>query len=181
MDGNGKRVLVVDDHADVRRVLSLILKSAGYNVREAYDGMEAVGEIKKQRYDAVLTDYLMPRMNGRQLMEACRTLCPTTPVIFMSGEFSDPAELLPREVARECAYACLSKPLDARLLLYVVRNAVEHIGFSERCAEDLRDRAIPIVSSMPESRRSVGLESADITPAKFGPDQPDVIRWPPSS
>ncbi|MGQ0810582.1 MAG: response regulator [Nitrospiraceae bacterium] len=138
MDGYGKRVLVVDDNADVRRVVSLLLQSAQYNVFEAGDGLEAVEEIKRRRYDAVLTDYHMPRMDGRQLLASCRTISPTTPVIFVSSEFVDSGETHP-EGSPEEAYACLSKPFDARLLLYVVRNAVEQPAMPSPQFENVQD------------------------------------------
>ncbi|HEU4506378.1 MAG TPA: response regulator [Nitrospira sp.] len=64
MDGYGKRVLVAEDDDAVRTLICLILSEAGYNVYEASDGLEATESLKKRRYDALLTDYHMSKMDG---------------------------------------------------------------------------------------------------------------------
>ena len=81
MEGDGKRILVVDDNRDIRRMVSLLLMSAGYSVSEAGDGAEAVAELQKRRYEVILTDVRMPHLNGRDLLKICRDLYPLTPVI----------------------------------------------------------------------------------------------------
>jgi two-component system, chemotaxis family, chemotaxis protein CheY len=68
MEGYGRRVLVVEDDEDVRTLICTILIEAGYNVYEACDGLEAVEALKKRHYDALLTDYHMPRMDGLELL-----------------------------------------------------------------------------------------------------------------
>lgn len=124
MEGHGKRVLIVDDNRDVRHVISLLLMSAGYTVSEAGDGVEAVAELKRRRYDVILTDVRMPHMNGTELLKICRDQYPLTPVIVLSNDFHSPADSHPPVSAEDGAFACLSKPVDARLLLYAVRNAL---------------------------------------------------------
>ena len=137
MEGHGNRVLVVDDNRDVRRVVSLLLTSAGYTVSEASDGVEAVAKLKRRRYDVILTDVRMPQMDGRELLKICRDLYPLTPVIVLSSDFRSPADDNAPVSAEDGAFACLSKPVDARLLLYAVRNAVASVDSARSGASQL--------------------------------------------
>ncbi len=122
MTTNGQRVLVVDDDEDSRRVLSLLLAQAGYNVYETRDGLEAVGELKKRRYEVVITDYRMPRLDGLQLVKLGRIVWPDTPMVIVSGEQFD----FVRVAVKQGAYAFIRKPYDPSELLRVVRSAAGH-------------------------------------------------------
>jgi CheY-like chemotaxis protein len=138
MEGHGKRVLVVDDNVDVRRVVSLLLTSAGYSVSEAGNGAEAVDELKRRRHDVILTDVRTPQMDGRELLQLCRDLYPLTPVIVLSSYFKSPTQDDPPVSPKDGAFACLSKPVDARLLLYAVRNALAYVDSARSGASQLQ-------------------------------------------
>jgi len=121
VDGYGKRVLVVEDDTDVRMMICLMLSEAGYNIYESCDGLEALGELKKRRYDAVLTDYHMPKMDGLELLDLVQAMWPETPVIVASSDV-----FLTNQTGNgllEPAYAVLSKPFDSSDLLHAVRCA----------------------------------------------------------
>ena len=122
MDGYGKRVLVVEDDDDVRTLITLILTEAGYNVYEACDGLEAVDALKKRRYDVLLTDYHMPKMDGLELLDLAKAMWPELPVILATSDVllagQTPKSLL------EPAYAILEKPFDRAELLTLIRSAV---------------------------------------------------------
>jgi CheY-like chemotaxis protein len=123
MDGYGKRVLVVEDDADVRTLISMILSEAGYNVYEACDGLEAVDALKKRRYDVLLTDYHMPKMDGLELLDLTQAMWPELPVILATSDVlltgQAPSSLL------DPAYAILQKPFDRAELLMLIRSAVD--------------------------------------------------------
>ena len=128
MDGYGKRVLVVEDDDDVRMIICLMLSEAGYNVYECCDGMEALGELKKRRYDAVLTDYHMPKMDGLELLDLTQAMWPETPVIVASSDV-----LLTDQAGRGLlapAYAVLPKPFDSSKLLDAIRCATRGLAKS---------------------------------------------------
>ena len=113
MDGYGKRILVVDDDEQVRLLLSLVLAQDGYSVHTASGGQEALGEMMKRRFDAILTDVEMPRMTGLDILSYCRTASPDVPVILMSAITGDPRN----PVLEQGAFACLEKPFAADELL----------------------------------------------------------------
>src|SRR4051812_1057025 len=82
-----KSVLVVEDEDIVRRVVARRLKACTYNVLEAACGPEALALVEHHKgpLDLVITDVIMPKMNGRELVEALRNRYPNVSVLFMSG------------------------------------------------------------------------------------------------
>src|SRR5690242_4496861 len=83
-------VLVVDDEADLREIIAFDFEAAGYNVREAHNGSEALEIVKKESIDAVVSDIRMPVMGGLELLKNLRKLNsnPSPVVVFVSG-YSD--------------------------------------------------------------------------------------------
>ncbi|HEX5545171.1 MAG TPA: response regulator [Nitrospira sp.] len=84
MDGYGKRALIIDDNEDILHWTGITLMDRGYNVYTASDGFGGSEQMKKRRYDVVLVDYHMPRLNGLQFIEMCRMMWPEIPIILMS-------------------------------------------------------------------------------------------------
>jgi CheY-like chemotaxis protein len=123
MEGYGKRVLVVEDDDDVRTLISVILRETRYNVYEACDGLEAIDALKKRRYDVLLTDYHMPKMDGLELLDLTRAMWPELPVILATSDLllteQTPNSLL------EPAYAILEKPFVRAELLTLIRSAID--------------------------------------------------------
>ncbi|UVT17471.1 MAG: response regulator [Nitrospira sp.] len=119
MDGYGKRVLIIDDDQDIRFVTGMALMDAGYNVYSACDGIEGSEEMKKRRYDVVLVDYHMPRLNGLQFIQLCRAMWPATPIILMSGD----RYLTEHFDKVDGAYTCMAKPFELSKLLTLVNQA----------------------------------------------------------
>lgn len=67
-----RRVLVVDDEPNIVLSLQFLMRKAGYNVRVAHDGEEALAEMAKQRPDVVLLDVMMPKRDGYDVCETIR-------------------------------------------------------------------------------------------------------------
>ena len=82
------RILVVDDSASMRQMVSFALTSAGYSVAEAEDGQIALGQARHQKFGAVVTDVNMPNMDGISLIRALRGLPDYrfTPMLMLTTE-----------------------------------------------------------------------------------------------
>jgi two-component system cell cycle sensor histidine kinase/response regulator CckA len=123
----GVSVLVVDDEDAVRRFASRVLKREGYIVIEAQDGAEALELFENTGpppADIVVSDIVMPRLNGIELMAAISHSHPDIPVILMSGYAN--AALSDMGITAPCGI--LSKPFPAERLLAEVQRCVSHRG-----------------------------------------------------
>ena len=119
---HGKRVLVVDDDHHARFLLGALLDHAGFTVVPACDGRAALTELHKRRFDAVVTDYRMPFLNGIELLRLIQIHYPHVPVILASGSLP----LTDEPFLSDCRpFGWLRKPYDNNLLLELVRSAVE--------------------------------------------------------
>jgi PAS domain S-box-containing protein len=84
--GQGEVVLIVEDDATVRLIMSDVLKDVGYKVFAAADAREALAELQGERHiDLLLSDVVLPHINGRKLAETARSLRPGLKVLFVSG------------------------------------------------------------------------------------------------
>jgi two-component system cell cycle sensor histidine kinase/response regulator CckA len=120
--------LVVDDEAPVRRFAVRVLQHDGFRVLEAADGIEAL-ELLRSRpvtLDVVVSDIVMPRMNGVELMEALSLSHPQVPVVLMSGYASN--ELLELGIAAPCSI--VAKPFSQERLLAEVHRCAGRGGGS---------------------------------------------------
>jgi CheY-like chemotaxis protein len=79
------RVLVVDDESSMRQMLRETLERRGHIVDEAADGREALQRLTEHQPDLVITDLVMPEMEGIETIQALRRKCPTIPIIAISG------------------------------------------------------------------------------------------------
>ncbi len=126
------RVLVVDDEADVRKSVRLILTRAGYDVIEAEDGEVGVQTVKSGdnplSLDAIICDLNMPKMSGMEAIPYFRTQFPSCPVIVLTGAGTvDRATTLFKQGVVEF----LSKPIDQEKLLGAVKKAVKEGGWKD--------------------------------------------------
>jgi two-component system cell cycle sensor histidine kinase/response regulator CckA len=110
----------VDDEATVRHYAARVLERDGYNVVQASDGAEALDLVRAEKIhlDIVVSDIVMPQLNGVQLMERLSASHPHLPVILMSGYA--PAELTALGIAAPCSI--LMKPFPAERLLAEVKR-----------------------------------------------------------
>lgn len=120
----GISILVVDDETTVRRFAARVLQREGYAVVEARDGIEAL-ELLSQgtlAIEVVVSDIVMPRLNGVELMQTLAASNPDLPVILMSGYA--PAALAELGIAAPCAI--IPKPFPSDRLLEEVRRCIGH-------------------------------------------------------
>lgn len=110
-------ILVVDDDDALRLVIRRTLQSAGYRIAEAADGRQAYRELSRQRVDLVITDIIMPDVEGIELILHLRRDYPRLPILAVSGggRISPEDYLLS---ARRCgATSTLTKPFEVHELL----------------------------------------------------------------
>ncbi len=80
-----ENILIADDERDIRESLSAILESEGYSCTIAADGQEAEERLKTSNYDILITDIVMPKMDGMKLLEKAQLISPQTLVILMTA------------------------------------------------------------------------------------------------
>ena len=115
-----RTVLVIDDEAQVRSVVEQYLTEAGFEVRVAADGRQALELVQSQpRLDAIVLDLLMPVMSGFEVLSALRIMpgWATIPVVVISASTDYPAEHLGAD-------AVLQKPFTAASLTAAVERAI---------------------------------------------------------
>ena len=116
------KVLVVDDEPSIRRTLREILEFEKYQVEEAGDGVECLTKLKVGKYDVVLCDIKMPKMDGMEALERIQILSPDTPVVMISGHANIDNAV---EAVKKGAFDFISKPPDLNRLLITIRNAMD--------------------------------------------------------
>ncbi|MBD9514823.1 MULTISPECIES: response regulator [Pseudomonadaceae] len=119
----GKQILIVDDSASIRQMLSFTLKSAGYEVDEAVDGKDGLGKAQRKTYNLVFTDQNMPNMDGLTLIRSLREMAGYrgTPILMLTTESSDAMKQQGKSAG---ATGWLVKPFDPPKLLEVTRKVL---------------------------------------------------------
>jgi DNA-binding response OmpR family regulator len=112
------RILIVDDDAVIRELLAYVLKQEGYEVIEATNGAEGLQKYQAEPTDLVITDLMMPGMDGLELLKELRRVVPTPALIAISG---DQAALMQ---ARELTSHTFAKPLSIEQVLAAVQVLV---------------------------------------------------------
>lgn len=116
------RILVIDDEKSIRNTLKEILSYEGYEVTEAQDGSEGLKLAEKEKFDIILSDIKMPKMDGIEVLEKLQELSPETPVVMISGHGNIETAV---EAIRKGAFDYISKPLDLNRMLVTIRNAMD--------------------------------------------------------
>jgi len=117
------KILVVDDEEAIREVVSTLLESQGYDCSTVSNGLLAREYLKKNSVDLVLSDMVMPEMDGLTLLEWERKHDPDVPVIMVTAMHDLSTAL---EAIRRGAYDYILKPFEKDQLYLSVRRALEH-------------------------------------------------------
>src|ERR1035437_10082827 len=84
-----KHILLADDQQEVREMTALMLGMDDYVVTEAVNGQEALDLFTPDRFDLVITDYVMPRMKGDELARNIKRLAPSEPILMITGSVDE--------------------------------------------------------------------------------------------
>lgn len=138
MDDEKQTILVVDDDADLLRLITLRLSAAGYRVVTAASGGAALEEIAKLKPKLVITDLRMDGMDGMELYEEIHEIDPALPVIMLTAHGSIPDAVA---ATKRGVFSFLTKPFDSKALLEEVGKGMRLSG--SRPPVDHTDRRDP--------------------------------------
>jgi len=113
-----KRILIADDEPVMQDLMASALEIFGYKIDVVKNGLEAMDRIKRVSYDLLITDYVMPKMNGLELSRWVKSNHPTVPIIMVTG--TTPAQ----ENLKSEATALISKPFKVSKFQRVVKQTI---------------------------------------------------------
>jgi two-component system, NtrC family, response regulator AtoC len=136
-----KQVLVVDDEANLRRILAAMLQREGHDVHLAENGEAGLQTLREHHIDLVITDLKMPRMDGMELLREALRIAPDLPIVMLTahGTVDNAVEAL-----KLGAFDYLTKPFDQTEIRTVIRKALRTRDLS---AKDASVEAVPGVRS----------------------------------
>jgi DNA-binding NtrC family response regulator len=123
------KVLVVDDEANLRKVLAAMLRRDGHEVILAADGEQGLAEFTQHGADIVITDLKIPKMNGMELLRAVNTQSPDVPVIIITAHGTVDTAV---EAIKAGAFDFITKPFDQAELSAVVAKAAKTYAAAQR-------------------------------------------------
>ena len=112
-----KKVLVCDDDPAVCEIISAMLRDAGYEVQEEYDGTQALEDLREGRHEVMILDYMLGKTNGLDILQKACQVDHEVRIIMMSGYQSDD---LPKRAKELGASGFLPKPFLMQELLNAV-------------------------------------------------------------
>jgi signal transduction histidine kinase len=116
------RILIVDDEDNLRLTLSQAFQMEGYEVREASDSQEAVSLVTREVFDVLLTDLMMPKIDGLSLLEKARSILPDAVVILMTGQATVESAI---RALKGGAFDYILKPFRLDEIFHVVARGLE--------------------------------------------------------
>jgi DNA-binding response OmpR family regulator len=116
------RILIVEDEKGIRNLLSYELSLRGYHVDTAGDGEEGLEKVRNERYDLIVSDIIMPKMNGLVALKHIKKISPETEVIIITGYATIENAL---QAMRDGAYDFVQKPFNLSELFAIIEKALE--------------------------------------------------------
>ena len=129
-------ILLIEDELQLRDDLQILLQSAGYQVTTAANGVQGIQQIQEQAFDLVITDLIMPGMDGFKVMDYLRVHSPETVVVAITGYVSAESAI---KALRRGAYDYLAKPLDVDVVYSVVARALEKVRLQKDLQRSLAE------------------------------------------
>ncbi|HEU4327652.1 MAG TPA: sigma-54 dependent transcriptional regulator [Roseiflexaceae bacterium] len=154
-----ERILIADDEADLRSLLTDLLAEEGYTVESVASGSEVLNKLTADPgYSLLLLDLMMPGMSGLEVLEKLRADSNDVPVIMVTAHGTSTNAIRAMQIG---AYDYLQKPFDLEEVLIVVRRLFEHQSLASRVRQleqriDPRERMIGRSPAMREIYKTIG-------------------------
>jgi two-component system, NtrC family, nitrogen regulation response regulator NtrX len=132
------KILIVDDEQNILDILSLVLTSEKHEVDLSLEGFSAIEKVKQKKYDLVLLDIKMPKMDGLEVLEKIMEIDKSLIVIMISGHGNFETAV---EATKRGAYNYIQKPPDLDELKLAIKNAIKYKKSKDEI-EDLRNELI---------------------------------------
>ena len=126
------KILIADDDKEIRSLLYEILSDEGYDVNTASDGLEAIELIQKKDFDIILTDLVMPNIDGLEVLKASRSKNENTLVIIITGFATMESTI---EATKSGAYDYITKPFLIEEIRLLVQRASDFLFYKNRNRE----------------------------------------------
>ena len=108
------KILVVEDDQDLNRIITKSLRDRGYDVTSAVNGLDALEKTEGVKFDMILTDIMMPKMDGFELAESIRAVDREIPIVFMTAKDDKPSKMLGYSIGVD---DYIVKPFDIDILI----------------------------------------------------------------
>ncbi len=169
------KILIVDDDKSIRRTLRDILEFEKYEVFESGDGLDALVQIKQSKFDVIILDIKMPKMDGMEAIDRIQDLSPDTPVVMISGHGNIDTAV---EAVKKGAFDFIQKPPDLNRLLITIRNAMDKSSLiTEKKVLQKKVRKTKVQNIIGESK---GIVHVKETIEKVGPTDARVLVTGPN-
>ena len=165
------RVMIIDDEPSILSLFGRVLRSAGFAVQEVRDGRNVAAALTRHRFDVVVTDLMMPSMDGIEILKIVRSAHPDVPVILMTGQATVATAAKAVEFG---ALRYLTKPISPNDLVKVIVEATEvHHAAQTReralrsCTWSSAKRLEPIsmaASTLPSARSTWSINLSSVGP-----------------
>jgi len=158
-------ILLIEDELQLRDNLQILLQNAGYQVTTAAHGVQGMQQMREQIFDLVITDLVMPGMDGFKVMDYLRVHGPETVVVAITGYVSAESAI---KALRKGAYDYLAKPLDVDLVHSVVARALEKVRLQkdlQRSVAEIQAREEQLLKAHNELEQRVEERTAALAQA----------------
>ncbi len=122
------KILVAEDDKDINRYVCACLRAKGYEVAACFDGVEALEQMETTKFNMLLTDVMMPRMDGFDLAESVRAVDKSIPIVFMTAKDDKPSKMLGYTVGID---DYVVKPFDMDVLLMKISALLRRAKIEE--------------------------------------------------
>ena len=126
------KILVTDDDASTRELLTRALKAKGFSVEMASDGLEALEKIQNEYFDLLITDLIMPNMAGTELIQKSREIFPDLIVIVVTANATVETAI---QALKQGAYDYIIKPFEPEFIIPVIERGLEKLHLRQKNAE----------------------------------------------